>query len=147
MSRLPIILLAALGGGLIAAQAPINARLRVAVGAPLLSAAISFAVGTVLLCAAVAATTGPGGLRDVGSAPWWAWLGGLCGAVLVAATLVSVPRIGVTATFVAVILGQVLVATVIDRVGAFGVTVRHLTPERIGALGLLGVALVLLTRR
>ncbi len=148
MERLALALFAALGGGLIAAQAPINARMRSAVGSPILSAAISFTVGTLVLVAAALSTeSGRGGLAQMGGAPWWAWVGGLCGALLVTATLMAAPRIGVTTTFVAVILGQVLVATLIDRFGWFGQAVRQLTPERITALGLMAVALVLLMRR
>lgn len=95
MERLALALFAALGGGLIAAQAPINARLRTAVGSPLLSAAISFTVGTVILVVAALATdAGRAGVAQVGAAPWWAWVGGICGATLVTATLMAAPRIG-----------------------------------------------------
>ena len=46
MDRFGPALLAMTGGGLIAAQAPINARLKIIVGSPLLAAAVSFAIGT-----------------------------------------------------------------------------------------------------
>jgi len=146
MDRFGPAVLAMTGGGLIAAQAPINARLRLVVGSPLLAAAISFAIGTVLLVAGVLMTNGQGGVTSIGGGPWWAYLGGLCGAVLVTATLVAVPRIGVTPTFVAVIVGQVVIAAVIDRFGLFGVASRGLTPTRIAAIVLLGFSLVLLLR-
>ncbi|MFN8109487.1 MAG: DMT family transporter [Thermoleophilia bacterium] len=146
MGRLLTLMFAALGGGLIAAQAPINARLKVAVGSPFLSAALSFLVGTIILVTAVVATGATHGVTGAGSAPWWAWLGGLCGAILVTSTLVAAPRVGATATFVAVIAGQVLVAIAIDRFGMFGLPVRNISPERVAALGLIAVALVLLAR-
>jgi transporter family-2 protein len=146
MDRFGPAVLAMTGGGLIAAQAPINARLRLVVGSPLLAAAISFAIGTALLVAGVLMTNGQGGVASIGGGPWWAYLGGLCGAVLVTATLVAVPRIGVTPTFVAVIVGQVAIAAVIDRFGLFGVAARALTPTRIAAIALLACSLVLLLR-
>lgn len=146
MDRSAIVFLAALGGGLIAVQAPVNARLRVAVGNPFLSAAISFVVGTLLLVLAVAFTGGFSGLSGASTAPWWAWIGGFAGAVLVTGTLVAAPRLGVTTTFVAVIAGQVLAAAIIDRFGWFGLTPRHLGVERIAALVLMLAALVLLLR-
>jgi transporter family-2 protein len=146
MDRFGPAALAMTGGGLIAAQAPINARLRLVVGSPLLAAAISFAIGTMLLVAGVLMTNGQGGATSIGGGPWWAYLGGLCGAVLVTATLIAVPRIGVTPTFVAVIVGQVAIAAIIDRFGLFGVAARGLTPTRIAAIVLLAFSLVLLLR-
>ena len=146
MDRFAPAMLALVGGGLIAAQAPINARLRLVVGSPLLAAAVSFAVGTLFLAVGVVLTNGGGGVATLGGGPWWAYLGGLCGAVLVTATLVATPRLGVTTTFVAVIVGQVAVAAVIDRFGLFGVTMRGITPTRILAIGLLAVSMALLLR-
>ncbi len=146
MDRFGPVLLAMTGGGLIAAQAPINARLKLVVGSPLLAAAVSFAVGTALLVAAVLLTDGQGGVTALGGGPWWAYLGGFCGAVLVTATLIATPRVGVTSTFVAVIVGQVVVAAIIDRFGLFGVAARGLTPTRISAIGLLAVSMVLLLK-
>ncbi len=146
MDRFAPTLLAIAGGGLIAAQAPINARLRLVVGSPLLAAAVSFAVGTVFLAAGVLFTSAQGGVGSLGGGPWWAYLGGFCGAVLVTATLVAAPRLGVTTTFVAVIVGQVAIAAIIDRFGLFGVAARGLTPTRIAAIGLLALSMLLLLR-
>jgi transporter family-2 protein len=146
MDRFAPALLAITGGGLIAAQAPINARLRLVVGSPLLAAAVSFAVGTAFLLAGVLFTNAQSGVGALGGGPWWAYLGGFCGAILVTATLVATPRLGVTTTFVAVIVGQVAIAAVIDRFGLFGVTARGLTPTRILAIGLLAISMVLLLR-
>ena len=146
MERFLIVLFAAVGGGMIAAQAPINARLRLSVGSPMLSAALSFAVGTVALAVGVLATGALGGVRQAGSAPWWAWLGGLAGAMLVTASLIAAPRLGATTTFVAIISGQVLVAVILDRFGWLGLSARPLTTERLLALVMMLGALALLLR-
>jgi transporter family-2 protein len=147
MDRIAYALLPLAGGALIAAQAPINARLRVVLGSPVGSAMVSFAVGTVLLGIACVAAGDAGRLGALGGGPWWAYLGGACGAVLVFSTLVASPKVGVLTTFVAVILGQVLLATLIDRFGWFGARVIHLDAERVAAIALLVVSLVLLVRR
>ena len=55
-------------------------------------------------------------------------------------------RVGVTTTFVSVVLGQVAAAALIDRFGWLGQRPIHFGWERIVALGLLVVALVLLLR-
>ncbi len=146
MSRLLYAFLPFVGGAMIAAQAPVNARLRVVLGSQFGSAVVSFVVGLVLLLGAMVAAGQGGGLAAVGSGPWWAYLGGLFGAVFVVATLVASPRIGVTVTFVAAIAGQIILSSLIDRYGWFGVDAIPLTWERVTALVLILVSLVLLLR-
>jgi transporter family-2 protein len=145
--RLGYVLLALLGGGLLAVQAPINARLRVVLATPLGSALVSFVVGTALLFV-VTLLAGDGRRTAVGlgSGPWWAYLGGACGIVFVVASLVAVTRIGVTTTFVAVTLGQVAVAAIVDRFGWFGISARPVSAGRLAAIGLLVLSLALLAR-
>lgn len=147
MTRILYALLPLVGGALIAAQAPINARLRLVLASPVGSAFVSFLIGTIVLFAALVVVGDAGRLGELGGGPWWAYLGGLCGAVFVFATLVAAPRLGVTATFVSVIVGQVALSALIDRFGWFGLPPIALTPERIVAVGLLAVSLVLLLRK
>ena len=148
MSRVLYALLPLAGGALIAAQAPINARLRLVLSSPVGSGLVSFLVGTVILAAAVAVVGDAGSVTSgLGGGPWWAYLGGACGAFFVVATILAAPRIGVTTTFVAVIAGQVAAATLIDRYGWLGQTGIPWSTERIIAIALLVVSLVLLLRR
>jgi transporter family-2 protein len=147
VSRSVYLILPLVGGALIAAQAPINARLRTALESPVGSAFVSFVIGSAVLFVALAVVGEVPRLGALGGGPWWAYLGGACGAVFVFATLVASPRVGVTATFVAVILGQVLAAALIDRFGWLGVPAVPITVERLAAIGLLGVSLVLLARK
>ncbi len=146
MTRLLYALLPLVGGAMIAAQAPVNARLRTVLGSQFGSAVISFAVGIVLLIGAMVVTGQSGAMASVGTGPWWAYLGGLFGAVFVVATLVASPRIGVTTTFVAAVAGQIILASLIDRYGWFGVTAIALSWQRVVALALIFVSLVLLLK-
>jgi bacterial/archaeal transporter family-2 protein len=147
VSRLLYALLPLAGGAMIAAQAPINARLRLILTSPVGSALVSFLVGTALLLVAVA-IVGEGGptISGLGGGPWWAYLGGACGAFFVVATLLAAPRVGVTATFVAVIAGQLAAAALIDRFGWLGQEAIPLSTERVIAIGLMVVSLGLLIR-
>jgi transporter family-2 protein len=146
MPRYAYLLLPLIGGAMIAAQAPVNARLRVVLGSPVGSALVSFAVGIVLLFGAVVVVGDTGRLGALGGGPWWAYLGGAFGAVFVFATLVASPRLGVTTTFVAVIVGQVALAALIDRFGWLGADPVPLSWERLAALALMCISLVLLIR-
>jgi transporter family-2 protein len=146
MTRVLYALLPLLGGAMIAVQAPVNARLRSVLASPVGSATVSFATGLVILVAAVVIVGDVENLGSVGGGPWWAYLGGALGAFFVVTTLLAAPRVGVTTTFVSVVLGQVAAAALIDRFGWLGQKPIHFGWERIVALGLLAVALVLLLR-
>ena len=146
MTRLLYSLLPLVGGAMIAAQAPVNARLRLVLGSQFGSAVVSFGVGIVLLAVGLAVVGETGALGAVGQGPWWAYLGGLFGAVFVVSTLVASPRIGVTTTFVSAVAGQILLSALIDRYGWFGARQIDLSWERVAALCLMVVSLVLLLR-
>ena len=147
MGRVAYIGLPLLGGFLLAVQAPVNARLRLVLGSPVGSALISFLVGTLLLAAiTLALGDGPKVAEGLGGGPWWVYVGGACGAVVVYATLVSVPKVGVLATFVAVIVGQLAFATLVDRFGWFGATIIPVTWERIAGIACFAAGLALVAR-
>lgn len=147
MDRIAYVLLPLLGGALIAAQAPINARLRLVVGSPIASAALSFLGGTIILVAGTLIVGQGSSLINVGGGPWWSYLGGICGAVLVFGTLIAAPKVGVLPTFVAVVLGQVVLAAAIDAFGWFGQPTAAFGWDRVLAVVLLLASLALLLRR
>lgn len=147
MDRIAYSLLAVTGGVLVAIQAPVNARLRTVVDSPLMAGLVSFVVGSVFLLALALAAGEIGAVAKLGGGPWWAYLGGICGTALVVATLLAVPRIGVLTTFVAVIVGEVVIATAIDRFGWFGAPRIPITWDRVLAVVLLAISLALIARR
>ena len=145
MPRYAYLLLPLIGGAMIAAQAPVNARLRVVLGSPV-GARWSRLPWAPSCCSArwwSRVTPAP---RALGAGPWWAYLGGAFGAVFVFATLVASPRLGVTTTFVAVIVGQVALAALIHRFGWLGAEAVPFSWERLAALALMCASLVLLLR-
>ena len=129
---------------LVALQAPTNAMLARSVNSPVNAAFISFAVGTVALLAIVLAL----GVRPSGAElralPWYAWIGGLYGAFFVTAAAFAAPRLGVTYLLTLGIGGQLVMAVLLDRYGAFGVPAQEITPARVFGLALVlgGVILV-----
>jgi transporter family-2 protein len=126
------------GGTLVALQAPTNAMLARAAGSPVNAAFISFAVGMLALVAvAMALGVRPNG-GEVRALPWYAWTGGLYGAVFVAVAAFAAPRMGVTYFLMVAIAGQLAMALLLDRLGAFGLPRVEISPARI-----IGVVLVL----
>ena len=144
-----LILLAVIGGALIAAQGPIFARLAGSVGGTLPAALLSFTIGTCALTGLILATGAPfPKLADMRAAPAWVWAGGLIGAYQVMLSITAVPKIGVVAFLTAVIAGQLMAAIAYDQLGAFGLAVRALTVTKMVGIALLvgGLALIVWER-
>jgi transporter family-2 protein len=140
------ILLVLLAGGMIALQAPTNVMLSKAGGSPVLAALISFAVGTAALFVAWLASGNRPGLAPFGALPWYAWIGGVYGAIYVAVAAYAAPRIGLASLITIGIAGQIVMALWLDHVGALGLLRQPVSGTRIvGAL--LVVAGVVLVRR
>jgi transporter family-2 protein len=137
---------ALLSGALIALQAPTNALLARGAGSPVNAALVSFVVGTLallLVALALGVRPAPGPVRSL---PWYAWTGGLYGAVFVAIAAFAVPRTGVTLFLTAAIAGQLVMALFLDRLGAFGVPRVDINPGRVAGI-ILVLGGTLLVRR
>lgn len=134
-----LILAAMAVGSVIPAQTAVNARLRGSIGAPLPATFISFTVA--LLCALTLAFITTGFSWDFAAAaqePWWVWIGGVMGTVFLTGSVVLFPKLGSVETVVIPILGQVIMALVIDQFGLFGSPQSHVSLVR-----LLGAAVVI----
>ncbi len=140
------VLLVVLAGGMLALQAPTNAILARAGGSPVLAALISFAVGTIALFVVWLASGNRPGAAPFGGLPWYAWLGGLYGTFFVAIAAFAAPRIGLAPLITIGIAGQIVVALLLDHLGAFGLPREPVSVGRVlGAL--LVIAGVVLVRR
>jgi transporter family-2 protein len=145
MDRGVAVLLTAAAGGLIAAQAPINAGLGKTTGS-LPAALISFSVGTAALAAVVVLSGKAGGLSSAFDVSWYYLLGGFLGALYVFNALIAVSVIGAGGVAAATVFGQLTASVVIDRLGLFGLDEVPLSPERILGVALLLAGTVLVVR-
>ena len=138
LGQIGLVLLLVLAGSGLTLQAAVNARLREAVGSPVLSALISFLVGAVpLALAASAGMLGRGRLTGLAGNPWWMWIGGLFGAFYVTLSVVGVPRVGAAVVIACAVGGQLAAALVLDSFGWLGVPRAPINIWRV-----LGVVLV-----
>ena len=139
-------LVALVGGGLIALQAPINAEAAGRLGHPLSAATLSFCVGTAaLLIVTLLFARQSTDLGALKSLPLYMLIGGgLLGAVYVTLNIVLAPRIGIAAIMALGIAGQLFTALLIDRFGLFDLIERELTVGRVGGavLVLVGALMV-----
>ena len=120
------------------AQSAINARLGRLLGSPIWAATVSGAVLTVvLLIVAVAVTRAAPKTAGASILPWWAWTGGLCGALVLTATTAVTPRLGAATMIALVMVGQVVCSILLDRFGLLGLNATPLSARRILAAALL----------
>jgi transporter family-2 protein len=102
---------------------------------------MNFFVGTLALSLAVLA--GAGGhpnLAALPSAPWWTYLGGVCGAAFVTIGLVAIPRVGLAISGLATVFGQLAMSMVLDVTGLFA-PVQPLSLQKLGGAAVLVVAM------
>jgi len=142
-----ILLLTVAAGMLMPTQAGINSTFRQHAGHPLLAAVLNFGVGlTVLLTAALCLRVSWPGSGLLAGAPWWSWLGGLCGASLVVISIIAAPRLGAALLVACLMAGQLSASLLIDHFGLVGYPVRPATLSRIGGVLLLAAGVLVLQR-
>ena len=134
------------GGAFLALQAPTNAMLSRGLGSPINATLVSFVIGSVFMVFVAAALNVRPDPASVKALPWWAWLGGLYGAVLVAATAYAAPKIGVTAALTLVVAGQFFVSVALDHYGAMGMSERPVNLAKVAGLLLIAGGVFLVRR-
>jgi len=131
-------------GALTAVQSGMNAQLRHSLGSGVLGAAINFTVGTAILwCLIVLARIPVPSLSQASQVPWWAWVGGLCGATIVTVITIAARDLGALPIAVLTVAGGLLMSIVLDHFGWFGFPVRPFTLAKLAGCVLLVVSLVL----
>lgn len=119
---LSAVLVALLGGALVAVQQAFNGRVNSSVGQPLATAWTSFLAGTLGLGIGVAtlALAADTGMHLPSDGPWWMYAGGALGVCFVATTAWAVPRYGVLTVALIVIAGQLMMALALDLLAPIG---------------------------
>nr|WP_106782687.1 DMT family transporter [Lysinibacillus timonensis] len=138
-------ILALIAGMAVAVQGQINGGLGKKIGV-IEGAFFSFALGTLALLFALI-FFGNGQISSVTNVPKWQLIGGILGAFFVLVQVLVVPKIGVSTTLLAVIVGQILLSVVIDHFGLFGAERRPIDWNKIAAVLLMFVALYLYNKR
>jgi bacterial/archaeal transporter family-2 protein len=80
-----------------------------------------------------------GNINQWRSVPWYALLCGVLGLVVLGGITFSIPRIGAAGATTLLIVGQLLLALILDHFGWLGIDIRSLNPSRI--LGLITLVL------
>lgn len=104
-------------GMLLPLQALINASLGKQTTGPVFASLASFAVGTLVLCVWWLANKPSFDSSALARVPWWAWTGGVIGALYVAGATALIPRMGAASLICVVVFGQVIGSLLLDHFG------------------------------
>lgn len=132
------------GGMAVSIQGPLASLMAEKVGA--LESAFVIHLGGTVAAGMILLFLSGGGLPAWRQVPWYALASGVLGLFLIVALSYTIPRIGVTATSAVIITAQLLLGSVLDHFGVFGVEVRPFDANRALAIGVLGVGIWLITR-
>lgn len=138
--------LAILAGAMIAIQSVLNAALGGRTG-HLGSVLILTLVSVSVLLVLIRLFPGTADLRQLpGLSQLYLYLGGILGIAILAAPIFLIPRIGATATLTGLVVGQLLLAVLIDHFGAFNVQRVEIDLTRLFGVILLALGAYLITK-
>jgi len=143
---IPAVLAIAAGVSIVIQQA-LNANLRSALQSSAWSGFVSYAGGLAFMALLATALRDPIPAASLAArVPWWAWTGGLLGAIFIALGIFLVPQIG-AATFLALLVtGQMLGSITFDHFGWLGLTQHPVDAPRLIGVALLIGGVVLIQR-
>ena len=87
---------------------------------------------------------GKGDIRQLGQAPWYAWLGGLLAPVITVTVMLSITDLSPTVAISAILLSQLAVAALIDAFGWLGAEQVAFTWTKWVGLGLMAFGVVMM---
>ncbi len=136
-SILLIIVIGLMGGIAVGLQSPMASLISQRLGM-LESVFIVHLGGAIFALLPLLLFYGGGKLSQWKSIPWYVLGAGVFGLVVISAISYMIPRIGVAASIITIVAGQLLVGTILDHFGLLGAAQRSLEPTRI-----LGLAIVM----
>ena len=127
-------------------QSGSNSELMKVTNAPVVAAFVVYAIGSICLLACIPFLGFPAKetFPKLFTAPWWAYIGGVCNAVFLMSTLLVTKKLG-SATFTTlVVISAIVTSVLLDQFGLLGFQVRSITLLRgLGSvLAIVGVVLI-----
>jgi bacterial/archaeal transporter family-2 protein len=143
---LPVIL-ALVAGGSVVIQQVLNANLRSELNSAVWSGFTSYVLGVVCMVSLAIMLREPIPAAGVmARIPWWAWSGGLFGAIFIGLSILVAHQLGAAALIALLVMGQMIAPITIDHFGWLGLTQRPIDLPRLVGGGLV-IAGVILIRR
>jgi transporter family-2 protein len=137
--------LAVAAGISVVVQQALNANLRTALDSAAWSGFMSYLIGVICMVVLALLLQDPiPSLTTASRIPWFAWSGGLFGAIFIGLGIFLVPQLGAATFFALLIAGQMLGSIAFDHFGVLGVPVHPVSAIRVAGAALLvgGVVLI-----
>lgn len=139
-----LFLVGILAGSMITVQSVLNSALGKKTG-NLGSVLVLTIVSISVLLLLIALFPGSANFRGIpGRSEWYLYAGGVLGIIILAAPIFLIPRIGATSTLTALVVGQLVLALVLDQFGLLGIPKIEITLTRVLGLVLLIVGALLI---
>jgi len=136
MESIILIILVGLAGGVaVGLQSPLASMISQRLGT--FESVFIVHIGGALAALVPLLFIGGGKLVNLRSVPWYTLGAGIFGLVVIGAISYMIPRIGVAASIITLVAGQLLVGTILDHFGLLGAAQRSLDVTR--AVGLVVV--------
>jgi transporter family-2 protein len=143
---LPVVL-ALTAGVSVVIQQILNANLRTELNSAVWSGFISYLLGLLCMLAVAIVLHEPiPSAGVVARIPWWAWSGGLFGAIFIGLSILVAQQLGAAALIALLVTGQMVTAIVLDHFGWLGLAQRSIDLPRVIGVSLLIVGVVLIRR-
>jgi transporter family-2 protein len=128
-------------------QQALNANLRAELNSAAWSGFMSYFLGVVfMVCLAVAIRDPAPSANTIARVPWWAWSGGIFGAIFIALSIVTIPKLGGAGYIALLVTGQMIAGLMFDQFGGLGIPERQIDLPRLLGVALLVGGVVLIRR-
>jgi bacterial/archaeal transporter family-2 protein len=140
-------LLALVAGVSVVIQQVLNANLRSQLNSAVWSGFMSYFLGVLCMVALAVLLREPiPSTGIVARIPWWAWSGGLFGAIFIGISIVVAQQLGAAALIALLVTGQMIASIILDHFGWLGLTQKPIDLARVIGVGLLIAGVVLIRR-
>jgi transporter family-2 protein len=122
-------LAAVLSGCLSAVVGAILASLGQVIGSAIQATTVLFAIATMVMIVFCCLNGSVIKIRKAftTNAPWWIWMGGILGAIIVYGNAWLIPLIGVSVFMMALLIGQLLLSLLMEKHGWLGAPKKHIS--------------------
>jgi len=138
------IIFAVVAGVGVSIQAPLSSILNQRIGQ--IESVFIVHLGGTVVAGIILLVLGGGNMRAWREAPWYTWLAGVLGLVVIASLNIAIVRLGSAATTVVMVTVNMALGAILDHFGWLGLEVRPLTLPRIAGMLVMGLGAWLVVR-
>jgi transporter family-2 protein len=139
--------LAMVAGTSVVIQQILNANLRTQLNSAIWSGFASYLLGILCMTGLAIALQEPIPSSGVmARIPWWAWSGGIFGAIFIGISILVAQQLGAATLIALLVAGQMIAAIILDHFGLMGLAQRPIDLSRMIGVCLLVGGVVLIRR-